>query len=115
MVFQNIIEIWGGVMRFYKNLVVGSRIENVNKVKRMLKKCIAVYDVHCICVRSDAKNLMEIIPATQILKQPYTELDYLIIGLASDKKEAFSLVASILETHIQKGGGLATLKKMYSE
>ena len=102
-------------MRFYKNIVVSSGIKNVNKVKRMLHKRIAVYDVYCVCVRNDSENLMDIIASTQIFKQHHEGIDYLVIGIADSKQEAFELVANIIEEHIGTGEELSSFKNIYLE
>ncbi len=103
-------------MKWYKNLYLGETIApKARRVINKIKKKQLTPDVYIIALASNSENLLDIIPARELLQPGYPAENIRIIGLAQGKKEAVELVTAIVDEVYQKTGQVKIqeyLKKM---
>ncbi len=86
-------------MEFSEKMIVGEMIEDKEKILSLIKDGVRVYKTYLICINKKSDNLLEIIESTEICKPMYEEKNYLVIGIAENKKEAIRIVESIIKNH----------------
>ena len=86
-------------MKWYEDLYVGDSIEGkVNRIKWKINH-------HVIAFASNRQNLLDIIPAWELMQKSYPgKKEMQIIGLAKGYAEALELVRSIIEEVYQNTG-----------
>lgn len=92
-------------MKWYDNLFVGESIQKkANKIKWKINHNAGTFKVHIIALPSNENNLLDIIPARELLQKGYPKNNLYIIGLAGDYDEAVSMTTDIiLETYLKIG------------
>ena len=101
-------------MRYYKNLLVGNTIDNVDEIIALLNKGTPTCDIYVICVDDESHNIMEIMFCCELFKEINGEKDFCVIGIERGKKKAVGMVKSIIEDWFKENGDLLELKKYYS-
>lgn len=90
-------------MKFYKYLYIGDTVKNPAKVKRRLKLHIGQM-IYVICI-AHGPDQLEIYHCAYLKQRYYRHHPPVIIGIASDHKEAVELVVRITEECILATGG----------
>ena len=88
-------------MKFLQELYLGKKV--LPKVEQIVKKIEndqAVPNLYLIVMAGNPDNMLELIPQKDILQKGYPREGIRVVGLAGNKKEAFSLVQSIIEESI---------------
>lgn len=92
-------------MQWYERLYIG---ENAKKrhfsVIRAVKKGKNT-GYYVLTPASNLKNILDIYPASTFVKPYYQEQDLLIVGVASDKRDAALLAGQIIMDIYKKTGG----------
>ena len=89
-------------MKFYKALYIGDTVKDVNKVKKKLKRHQGTF-VYVIAIASGDDQL-EIYHSGYLKQKYYRFHPPIIIGIASDYKEALQIVLKITEECVLKTG-----------
>ena len=92
-------------MKWYHNLFLGETIApKYKKIIRTIKynKITKIApNIYVIAFASNPHNLLDIIPAWELMQKGYPKEHIRIIGLAQGKKEAFEVVRQIVDETYQ--------------
>ncbi len=95
-------------MVWYEKLYVGeSIIHKKNKVIWKIRHNAGQIGVYVITLASNGNNLLDIIPAAELLQKAYPKKNLCVVGLAKGYDEAVEVAASIVDEVYQKTGGFA--------
>ena len=89
-------------MKFYKALYVGDTVKDPNKIKKKLKRhegCL----VYVICI-AQGDDQLEIYHSGYLKQKYYRKHPPIVIGIASDYKEAVNIVVQITKECVEKTG-----------
>ena len=93
-------------MKWYKDLYVGESIQHkYEKIKWKIKHNAGQIDIYVITIASNPQNLLDIIPAQELMQKGYPKRELLVIGLAKGMKEAHEVVKQIIDEVYQNTGG----------
>lgn len=84
-------------MIWYKKLYLGESIKQARWVKYKISYGKKTKGYYCITLSEHGKNLLDIYPSRLLCCDGFQSDDLCIIGVASDKKEAFDVVRDIIE------------------
>jgi len=97
-------------MKWYKDLYVGESIQHkYEKIKWKIKHNAGQIDIYVIAIASNPQNLLDIIPAQELMQKGYPKKELFVIGLAKGMKEAHEIVTQIIDEVYQKTGGFGIL------
>ena len=107
-------------MKWYENLYVGESIKHkTEKIKWKIKHNAGQINIYVISLASNPQNLLDIIPAQELMQKAYPKKEMYIIGLAHGMDEAQIVVKQIIDEVYRKTGGFQIrsylLKKKDSE
>lgn len=93
-------------MKWYGNLYVGESIaDKSEKVKKKILQNVLQVRIYVIALATNPQNLLDIIPARELLQSFYPKKELFIIGLATGREEAENVAAGILlEVYTNTGG-----------
>lgn len=95
-------------MTWYDDLYVGeSIIHKTNKIKWKICHNAGQLNIYVITLASNGSNLLDIIPAKELLQKGYPKHELYIVGLAKGYEEAVEVAVSIVDLVYQKTGGFA--------
>ena len=84
-------------MIWYQELYIGEGIgSKAARVKWKINHNAGQIDIYIITLASNRENLMDIIPATELLQRAYPKRNLYVIGLARGYEEAVMLAADIV-------------------
>ena len=93
-------------MKWYENLYVGESIEHkTEKIKWKIKHNAGQINIYVIALASNPQNLLDIIPAQELMQKAYPKKEMYIIGLAQGMQEAQLVVKQIIDEVYQETGG----------
>lgn len=85
-------------MKWMKGLYVGESIKNqAHRIKWKVNHNAGTINVYLITFPSNPNNMLDIIPARELLQKSYPKNNLKIIGIASGWQESVELVSSIIE------------------
>ncbi|MDD3221498.1 MAG: hypothetical protein EOM34_01290 [Clostridia bacterium] len=84
-------------MKWYKKLYLGESIKQAKWVRFKIAYGRKPEGYYCIALSANDKNLLDIYPSLLLRKPVLDTNEIYILGLASTKKEAFNVVATIIE------------------
>lgn len=92
-------------MTFFQNLYLGENISpKFEQVMKKLNNGKPVMDLYLITISEHPDNMLEIIPQRELLQKCYPKYEQKVVGLAKGKKEALSVVKTIVsETYKTTG------------
>ena len=97
-------------MKWYKNLYVGESIRHkTNKIKWKINHNAGQISIYVIAIASNPQNILDIIPAQELMQKGYPKKELFIIGLAHGKEEAHEIVKQIIDEVYRETGGFAVL------
>jgi len=103
-------------MKWYDNLYVGESIRHkTEKIKWKIRHNAGQIDIYVIAKASNPQNLLDIIPAQELMQKAYPKKDLYIIGLAHGKNEAHELVKQIIDEVYQNTGGFDIIPYLQSK
>ena len=89
-------------MKWYDDLYIGDSIVNkANRIRWKIEHRRITPAVYLITFPSNPDNLLDIIPARDLLLKGYPRQNLRIIGMAGDYEEAILLVQQIVEETLQ--------------
>ncbi|MBR2401287.1 MAG: hypothetical protein IKB01_00770 [Lachnospiraceae bacterium] len=92
-------------MKWYDNLYVGESIRHkTEKIKWKIRHNAGQIGIYVIAIASNPQNLLDIIPAQELMQRGYPKKELYIIGLAHGMKEAHEVVRQIIDEVYQNTG-----------
>ena len=92
-------------MEWYRNLYASDSVAHkVNRIKWKINHNAGTVFVYVIAFSSNRKNLLDIIPAWELMQKSYPKKNMKIIGLAKGYQDALELVRLIIDETYQKTG-----------
>ena len=93
-------------MKWYHDLYVGDSIaDRANRIKWKINHNAGTVSVYVIAFASNSKNLLDIIPAWELMQKSYPfKKNMQIIGLAKGYAEALELVRDIIDETYRNTG-----------
>lgn len=93
-------------MRWYKDLYAGpSVLPKIKNVKWKIIHNAGQLRVYVITLATNEKNLLDIIPARELLQKHYPKQELYVVGLAGNYEEALELAGSIVSEVYRMTGG----------
>ena len=93
-------------MKWYENLYVGETIRHKHKkIKWKIRHNAGQIDIYVIALASNPQNLLDIIPAQELMQKGYPKKDLYVIGLAHGMNEAHEVVKQIIDEVYQTTEG----------
>jgi len=103
-------------MKWYDNLYVGESIRHkTEKIKWKIRHNAGQIDIYVIAKASNPQNLLDIIPAHELMQKSYPKKDLYIIGLAHGMSEAHELVKQIIDEVYQSTGDFDIMPYLQSK
>lgn len=97
-------------MKWYDNLYVGESIRHkTERVKWKIAHNAGQVDIYVIAIASNPQNLLDIIPARELMQKGYPKKDLYIVGLAKGMEEAHEVVKQIIDEVYQTTGGFEVI------
>ena len=97
-------------MKWYEYLYVGESIRHkANKIKWKIRHNAGQINIYVITIASNPQNLLDIIPAQELMQKAYPKKDMLVIGLAQGMDEAYEIVTQIIDEVYQMTGAFHIL------
>lgn len=95
-------------MIWYDKLYVGeSIVHKTNMVKWKIRHNAGQINIYVIALPSNRANLLDIIPAQELMQKAYPKKNLYIVGLAKGYDEAIELAASIVDEVYRQTGAFA--------
>lgn len=92
-------------MTWYEDLYVGdSIVHKTKKIKWKICHNAGQLNIYVITLASNEKNLLDIIPARELLQKAYPKRALHIVGLAKGYDEAVEVAASIVDEVYRQTG-----------
>ena len=92
-------------MEWYRNLYASDSIAGkVNRIKWKINHNAGMVSVYVIAFPSNPNNLLDIIPARELMQKSYPKRNMIIIGLAKGYQDAMELVRRIIDETYQNTG-----------
>lgn len=97
-------------MKWYDNLYVGESIgHEAEKVKWKIRHNAGQINIYVIAIASNPQNLLDIVPAQELMQKAYPKKDMYIIGLARGIEEAQFIVKEIIDEVYRETGSFRIL------
>ncbi len=95
-------------MKWYEDLYVGeSIVHKTSKIKWKIRHNAGQLNIYVITLASNPANLLDIIPAQELMQKAYPKKDLFVIGLAKGYTEAMDVVVSIIDEVYRQTGAFA--------
>ena len=95
-------------MTWYEDLYVGeSIIHKTKKIKWKICHNAGQLNIYVITLASNDRNLLDIIPAQELLQKAYPKKGLFVVGLAKGYDEAVEVAASIVDEVYHHTGAFA--------
>ena len=92
-------------MKWYRKLYVGESLTGKErKIKWRIRHRAGTIDIYVIAFASNPANLLDLIPANELMQKGYPKKELKIIGLARGYGEALELVRRIVDETYQATG-----------
>lgn len=88
-------------LKFYKKLYLDENIESENEIIEKLKDNIKIFNLYLICISKNIDHIFEIFSLNEAFKDMYKDKEYIVVGMAYGKKQAFILVKNIFNDNIK--------------
>ncbi len=88
-------------LKFYKKLYLDESIKNEDEIIEQIKQNIKIYNLYLICVSKNVNHTFDIFSLNEAFKDRYKEKEYIVVGMAYEKKQAFILVKNIFQDNIK--------------
>lgn len=90
-------------MRWYEHLYLGDSISaKAERIKWKISHNAGTVSIYVIALASNPDNLLDIIPARELMQKGYPKKDLTVIGLAKGYEEALAVVQRIVEETYRK-------------
>lgn len=94
-------------MKWYRNLYAGDSVTGkIKRIKWKINHNAGTVSVYVIAFPSNPDNLLDIIPARDLMQKAYPKKNMTIIGLAKGYGEALELVRRIVDDTYRNTGAV---------
>ncbi|MFP3154978.1 hypothetical protein LQZ18_11260 [Lachnospiraceae bacterium ZAX-1] len=84
-------------MIWYRNMYASENIAHKKeRIKWKIKHNAGQINIYVIALAANPKNLLEIIPAIEMMQKAYPKKDMFIVGIAKGYEEAVDLIVQII-------------------
>lgn len=92
-------------MKWYKNLYLGETIKKkASRIKWKVEHNVGQLSVYLLTLPCNKENLLEIIPAAELVQKAYPKKDIYVIGIECSFDDAAVMAASVIqEVYAQTG------------
>lgn len=102
-------------MEWDKNLYVGSSISHKkNRIKWKIIHNAGQLDIYVIALASNPKNLLDVVPAWELMQKHYPKKGKYIVGLAGSYDEALEIVTEIV-TEVYRDTGQFQVSRYFKK
>lgn len=92
-------------MKWYKDLYLGETIKKkASKIKWKVEHNAGQLSVYLLTLPCNEENLLEIIPAAELMQKAYPKKDIYVIGIAGSYDDAAAMAASVVQEVYAKTG-----------
>lgn len=92
-------------MRWYDKLYVGESIrKKADKLRWKIEHRAGTIDIYLLTLPSNRENLLDIIPAVELMQKSYPKRNLFIIGMEKGRENAMRMAADILDEVYHKTG-----------
>ncbi|MGN0341986.1 MAG: hypothetical protein ACI4DO_04255 [Roseburia sp.] len=92
-------------MRWYGKLYVGESIrKKADRLRWKIEHRAGTVDIYLVAFPSNSENLLDIIPAVELLQKAYPKRTLFIIGMEKGRENAMQMAADILDEVYHKTG-----------
>lgn len=103
-------------MKWYKDLYVGESIQHKTEIiKWKIKHNAGQINIFVITIASNPHNLLDIIPAQELMQTAYPKRDLFVVGLAKGREEAYKVVAKIIDEVYRETGSFEVLSYLQTK
>ena len=103
-------------MRWYEDLYAGESIRHkTEKIKWKIRHNAGQIHIYVITLASNPQNLLDIIPAQELMQKWYPKRDLYVVGLAHGYEEALEVVTQIIDEVYQQTGGFAVAAYLHNK
>lgn len=88
-------------LKFYKKLYLDPDIVDEKEIIEKIEDGINIFGLYLICVSKNINHIFEIFSLSEAFKKRYENKEYIVVGMAYSKKQAFILVKNIFEDNIK--------------
>ena len=92
-------------LKFYKKLYLDENIVNEDEIIEQIRDNINIFGLYLICVPKNSNashnHTFEIFSLKEAFKDRYKDKEYIVVGMAYSKKQAFIVVKNIFEDNIK--------------
>ena len=89
-------------LKFYKKLYLDESIDNENEIIEQIKDNINIFNLYLICISKNINHIFEIFSLNEAFKERYKDKEYVVVGMAYGKKQAFILIKNIFQNNINE-------------
>ncbi|MCM1282364.1 MAG: hypothetical protein NC180_04140 [Muribaculaceae bacterium] len=94
-------------MKWFRDLYVSESIgDKANRIKWRIDHNAGTVRVYLIAFASNPDNLLDIIPAWNLMQRGYPKREVKVIGMAKGYDDALALVRDIIDETYQNTGGV---------
>lgn len=92
-------------MKWYSDLYIGESItKKADRIKWKINHNAGTINIYVIAFASNKDNLLDMIPAHELMQKAYPKKDIHIIGLAKGYDEGIELIRTIIDETYQATG-----------
>lgn len=103
-------------MKWYKDLYVSEAIgKKANKIKWKINHNAGTVNIYLVCLPSNKDNLLDIVPAIELMQKGYPKKDLHVIGMAKGYDDAVDLTRTIIEQTYNSTGGVNVVEYLKGE
>lgn len=83
-------------IKFYKKLYLGDDVDEEDVYKK-IEDGTSIFNLYLVCVAKNVHHIFEIFSLSEAYKEQYNEKEYIIVGMAYGKRNAFKIVRDIFD------------------
>lgn len=103
-------------MKWYDDLYVGdSIVHKTSKIKWKILHNAGQINIYVITIASNPKNLLDIIPAQELMQKAYPKKHLYVVGLAKGYEEAVEVAASIVDEVYRQTGNFMVSEYLFEK
>ncbi len=104
-------------MIFSEKIIYSEKVKNnrdFHKLIESVKSNKPIFRIFLIVINTKSNSLFNIMSTNEMFKKFYSVDDYIVVGVAYNKKDAFLLLKDIMEKYYEEVGSLDNIKENLS-
>lgn len=102
------------ILKFYNNLYIGEKIKNKDTILDDIEQGL-VQGIYLICVSKHINHLFDVFRYKELYSKIYKDKEYIVVGIAKGKKDAFLVVKKIFEDYVSNGKNIKQMKQNFKK